>query len=259
MSKRRPKHHATEQPCGVCDRPVLAAFVCRDCMDRYHGHLAAVPDLDAELRIEHTRRAVKGSGVSGRGAAEQPLAWVEAASRAMTELHDALVAACRVLALEQPLPVQHVTAVCAWLAEREGSIPLRPEGPTIVADLDAAMQQGWKVCDNPPEKALRGRCACGEELRSAPGAAVVRCPSCGHQWRGEEVDEATQAHIVEHLASWDELAGFAYGHLRVPRGTLDSWQRRGRLRPASSGMDGEALYRVGDLLNLDEQRRTRAS
>ena len=261
MSKRRPAKQQPATHCGVCTAPVHAAFVCARCMDRYHGHLAAVPDLDAELRIEHTRRAVKGSGVTGRGAAEQPLAWVESASRAMTELHNALVTACRVLALDQPLPVQHVTAVCAWLAEREGSIPLRPEGPDIVAELDAAMQRGWRVCDNPPERVLRGKCSCDTELHAPRHAPVVTCPNpdCGHQWHGEAVDEATRAHIVDHLAPWDEVERYAHKHLQVPRGTLDSWQRRGRIRPVSSGLDGEALYRVGDLLNLDEQRRGRAS
>ena len=254
MSKRRPKHHATEQPCGVCDRPVLAAFVCRDCMDRYHGHLAAVPDLDAELRIEHTRRAVKGSGVSGRGAAEQPLAWVEAASNAMTELHTALRTACRVLAFDQPLPFRRVTAVCAWLAEREGSIPLRPEGPDIVSELDAAMRRGWMVCDNPPEKALRGRCACGEELRSALGAAVVQCQArgCRATYRGDMLDEVRDAAVRDHLAPWEELAAYATRGLGIPRQTVASWQENGKLAPIVKGK-----YRVADLIALDERRRTR--
>ena len=261
MSRRRPKQHAEPQACGVCGAGILAAFVCAGCMDRYHGNLARVPDVMADLRIEHARLAVKGSGVTGRGSAEPPLPYVPAASDAMTGLWAALTTACRILALGQSdqMPDAGILPVCAWLAEREDAIPLRAEGPDIVAELDAAMGRALHVCDNPPEKVLRGKCFCGTELLSPRGAPVVRCNGCGHQWRGEQLDEALQAHIVDKLAHWAELEGYGHGALRIPRGTLDSWRRRGKLRPLSRSRGGEPLYRVGDMLNLDEQRKTRAS
>ena len=257
MSTRRPAQ-ATAMSCGVCGAMVTAAFVCAGCMDRYHGHLARVPDVMADLRIEHARLAVKGGGgVSGRGSAEQPLPYVPAASDAMTELWAALTTACRTLTLgtSDPAPNAGILPVCAWLAEREADIPLRAEGPNIVTELDAAMDQALRVCDNPPEKVLRGRCFCGTELLSARGAAEVRCHRCGHQWSGEQLDEALNAHIVEKLAPWAELEGYGHGALHIPRGTLDSWRRRDKLRPVSHSLDGEPLYRVGDMLNLDERRR----
>ena len=92
MSRRRPAQ-ATAMSCGVCGATVADVFVCAGCMDRYHGNLARVPDVMADLRIEHARLAVKGGGVSGRGSAEQPLPYVPAASDAMTELWTALTTA----------------------------------------------------------------------------------------------------------------------------------------------------------------------
>ena len=258
MSRRRPKQqHAEPQTCGVCGAGVHAAFVCPHCMDRYHGHLAYVPYVLEDLRIEHARLAKKGVGVTGRGSAEQPLPYVQAASDAMTALRAALTTACRTLAAGQtgPAPDAGVLPMCAWLAEHEAAIPLREEGPNIVADLDAAMGRALHVCDNPPEKVLRGKCYCGAELLSPRGAPVVRCHGCGHQWRGEQLDEALVAHIVDKLAPWPELEGYGHGALRIPRGTLDSWRRRRKLTPVSHGLDGEPLYRVGDMLNLDERRR----
>ena len=257
MSRRRPKQHDEPQTCGVCGAMVTAVFVCAGCMDRYHGHLARVPDVIADLRIEHARLAVKGGGVSGRGTAEPPLPYVPAASDAMTELWTALTTACRIIALGQAdqMPDAGILPVCAWLAEREAAIPLRAEGPDIVAELDKAMGRALRVCDSPPEKVLRGKCFCGTELLSARGAAVVSCRGCGHQWRGEQLDEALEAHIADRLTPWPELEGYGHGVLRIPRGTLDSWRRRDKLRPVSRNLDGEPLYRVGDMLNLDEQRR----
>lgn len=257
MSRRRPKQHAEPQACGVCGAGILSAFVCARCMDRYHGHLAYVPYVIADLRIEHARLAKKGAGVTGRGSAEQPLPYVEAASDAMTALRDALATAYRTLALgtSDPAPAAGILPICAWLAEREADIPLRAEGPNIVTELDKAMARALHVCDNPPEKVLRGKCFCSTELLSVHGAAVVRCPGCGHQWRGEQLDEALQALIVDKLAPWPELKGYGHGALRIPRGTLDSWRRRRKLLPVSRSRGGEPLYRVGDMLNLDEQRR----
>ena len=86
MSRRRPKQHAEPQTCGVCGAGVLAAFVCPHCMDRYHGHLAYVPYVMMDLRIEHARLAKKGTGVAGRGSAEQPLPYVQAASDVAVDL-----------------------------------------------------------------------------------------------------------------------------------------------------------------------------
>lgn len=254
MSKRRPAKQQPATNCGVCTAPVHAAYVCARCMDRYHGHLARVPDAAKELRIEHMRAATKGMALISKGTAETPMPWVEAASQALEQLRTALVTACRALVLDQELPEDRIGAMCAWLAQREDSIPLRPEGPDIVAELDAAMARAMRVCDTPPERVLRGRCACGDELRSRPGAGVVTC-RCGLTYRGDQLDETLQAHIVDHLAPWADLEGYGHGALRIPRGTLDSWRRRGKLRPVSRTINGEPLYRVGDMLNLDEQRR----
>lgn len=257
MSKRRPKQTtATDRPCGVCGRPVAAAFVCRDCTDQYHGDLARVPGAVHQLEIERARLAVKGDAISGRGAAETPLPYVAAASAALDRLRTALVNACRAIALDDPdhMPGDTFPAMCEWLADREASVPLRPEGPDIVAELDAALASAYRVCDIPPEKVLRGRCYCGTELRAPRAVPLVRCPGCGHHWRGEDLDDAIDAAVRGHLAPWDELEGYATVTLGVPRSTVDNWHRRGHLKPA---IDGGDLYRVADLLDLDERRRAR--
>ena len=253
MSKRRHKTTATEQPCGACGEPVLERYVCDGCMDRYHGHLARVPDVVRDLELEHARLAVKGGQISGRGSAEQPLPYVPAASAALDRLRNALATAVRALVLDQEPPADRIGAMVGWLVQREASIPLRPEGPDIVVELDGAMQRAAAVCDNPPERVLRGRCVCGEELRAPLGQAVVRCRGCGQSWSGEMLDDVRDAAVRDHLADWDELRAYAMGALRVPPQTLDSWKSRRKITPTASG-----LYRVADLIALDSQRKRKA-
>ena len=254
MSKRRPAKQDTVLACGVCGRDAIGAFVCRDCMDGYHGTLAGVPDLARELRIERSRLAVKGGSNEGRRSAQTALAYVVAAANALDALRAALVTSCRVLALDQPLPADRISAMCAWLATREASIPLRPEGPDIVAELHKAVKRGMRVIDNPPDKVLRGKCHCLTELYAERAAQTVTCPGCGFTHRGDDVDAHTEKALRDSLADWEQLRQYGLRYLGIPRSTLDGWHTDGKLAPATVG---GSRYRVADLMDLDVRRRAR--
>ena len=254
MSRRRPKQHAEPQACGVCGAGVHAVFVCADCMDRYHGNLARVPDVMADLRIEHARLAVKGGGVSGRGSAEPPLPYVPAASDAMTALWTALTTACRIIALGQTdqLPPAGILPVCAWLAEREASIPLRAEGPDIVAELDTAMGRALRVCDNPPEKVYIGNCQTCRSLD--PDAEPVRmyanrhavthhCRKCGSPWLVAESLERLEQELSDYRLTYAEVEVATGGRVSADR--VRKWVDRGHLERTGAGV------RFGDVLGVE--------
>lgn len=235
-------------PCGT---PTADAYVCQACMDRYHGQLATVPSVVRELELEHARLARKRppGGLSGHAWAQTQTPYCEAASAAYSALRTALVTACRALTItdSDDLPDDTIDAITSWLVRYEDAIPLRPEGPDIVADLDAAMTHAWRVIDNPPERVLRGRCVCDTELRAPRTARLVRCPGCGTSWDGDMLDQLRDNAVRDHLATWSELEAYATKTLGIARRTVRSWRDRGRI--ASIG----GRYRVGDLITLAQQ------
>lgn len=251
MSRRRPAQ-TTAMSCGVCGATVADVYVCTDCLDRYHGHLARVPSVVADLRIEHTRQAVKGGQISGRGTGEQPLPYVPAASEAMTNLYTALVTACRALVLDGDLPAPGVASVCAWLAAREASIPLRAEGPDIVAELDRCMARAMRVCDNPPEKVYIGNCpTCAaanpdaEPVRmyAARGAVVHHCTQCQSPWMVAESLARLEQELADYRLTFAEVELATGGRIKADR--VRKWSERGHLERTAAGV------RFGDVLGVE--------
>lgn len=243
MSRRHTARTTTPHTC-VCGRPTTDTYVCQTCMDRYHGQLAAIPSLVADLELEHARLTRKqGTNTPTRGRTTTPVPFSEAASNALANIHATLTAACNTLTTNPPNPT--IPTMTTWLAEHEPEIPLHPEGPTIVTTLDTTTQAALRICDTPPEKILRGRCPCNTELHAPRTAHHVHCPGCGTTWDGNILDHIRDNAIRDYLATREELITYATTTLHIPRRTIRTWLNRKQIPPTTTN-----LYRIGDLLTL---------
>ena len=257
--------------CTAChDYPVTDTFVCQGCMDTLHGHIAELPMLARELAVDIAKLGRKGDGQPhGAGGVERPLIFDPHAARILDDLKAALVGAVRVVALEQPdgLPRNSVASMCAWLARREASIALRPEGGDICADIERARKQARRTIDLRPERVYIGDCDCAPSvglyaIRSHPdprdgqrAERVHRCRECGHEWMVEQRLAELREECLDVLVTRAEVVGLT----RAPRTTVASWIERGRLVVGSVDADGVERYRYGDALALDEVRRARGA
>lgn len=237
--------------CLAChDQPVTDTFVCTDCQDDYHGLLPRVPDLARDLDIEITRQARKGGGGEGgrTRSFERPLEYNPAASDALAQLRVVLVSTCLTLALGQRLPADTIDAMVEWLITNEAAVPLRPEAGDMIIGLQAAVRRGQAVIDNPPERVMIGQCDCGTDMLAPRDAQVYRCtsPQCGAEWDVPSVlawrDELAQDHLLP-LSDIAVVAG-------IPKGTLKSWVKRGRLVHHGADRDGVRLYRYGAVVDM---------
>ena len=237
--------------CIACyDNPVTDTFTCNDCNDEYHGLLPRVPGLAADLEIEITRQARKG-GTNGGGKVrsfERPLEFNQAASEALGQLRVVLVSTCLTLALGQRLPADTIDAMVEWLVINEAAVPLRPEAGYMITGLSAAVKRGQVLVDNPPERVMIGQCDCGTDMMAERGALVYRCtkPGCDTEWDVPEVlawrDELAQDQLLP-LSDIAVIAG-------IPKNTLKSWVKRGRLVHHGSDRDGVRLFRYGAVVEI---------
>lgn len=238
--------------CLACrDNPVADTFACTDCMDEYHGLLPRVPDLARDLDIEITRQARKGGSSGGNRVRnfERPLEFNQAASDALGQLRAVLVSTCLTLALGQRLPADTIDAMAEWLIANEAAVPLRPEAGDMIVGLQAAVKRGQAVIDNPPERIYMGNCPCGAELMADKDADFIQCPSCGTTWNTADVVDHRNQVARDHLLPLSDVARLS----RIPKGTLDSWVKRGRLTHVGQDGTGVRLYPYGDALGLRAQ------
>lgn len=256
--------------CAAChDYPVTDTFVCQRCMDTLHGHIAEIPGLARELATDVAKLGRKGDGQPhALGGIERPLIFDPHAASVLDNLKAALVGAIRVIALDQPgdMPANRVSAMCAWLARREASIALRPEGGDICAEIARARKQARRTVDLRPERVYIGDCDCAEgvglyAIRSHPdprtgerAERIHTCRECGHGWLIEQRLAELHEECRDYLITQADVVAI----IRAPRTTVSSWVARGRLVASGTNLEGADLYRYGDALDLNEARQSRA-
>lgn len=262
----------TETLCRAChDRPTNHAYICRDCADQLHGDLATIPTLAHQLELEATRQARKGHGIGIKArSAETPLPYNPAATNALNRLRHELVQACLEVNLDQRdgLPPDITPAMAIWLAHHETSIGQREQGGEICRGIRAAIRNGQRIIDNPPERRYIGECVC-EDNRGHPtrlyarmGEPTYECPTCRQTWIVAERFAQLEADLADYGLTHREIETLMP---HVPRSTLARWihgdakrGQRPKLAPLGTTATGEATYRYGDVLALDARRRSAA-
>ena len=150
-------------------------------------------------------------------------------------------------------------AISLWLLTHSTSIALSPAGPDIVADMRRIHRRCMAVIDTAPELTHYGNCGCGASIDIPEGDQSWTCPECGAVQTVAFLDEWRRELAADQLGTWGDLAQWtAMLGAPVPRRRIKFWAQSGRMLPKGSSDDG-ALYRLGDVLDLEASRKRPSS
>lgn len=227
-------------------------WICNGCLHGVEQDLASVTALWDELTITLTRQDVIG-GDGGRKSAETSLPFKTAASETMWVLTDTVSSAASDLAVH--LKMQFPLHPARWLCANIDRLGSHPEAGRLVEEVRSAVRLAYATIDRPPERLFAGRCPteqCAGVLYAKPGDPNVACPACGEVFGVEErrermVAAASVLNVTKTVAlSWVKLLM----DRDVRDGTWRSWRTRGRLHVHSINVEGQELFRFGDVRDL---------
>lgn len=268
-------------PVTWCARPMPAAQrICSACRSELERDLADVPSLAHHLQMALARQ-VRMSDAAAARSPEVPLPYDARAGDAASLLHRTLVA--WIVHLHDRAPViagpvcapgcRHVTCLGITLSSRPGPSTadharwlLRHLPVLLVSQhaaeacdqLTGAIRGARRVIDRPLDRVYAGPCdECGRDLYAQPGAALTTCPTCVDT-EGHRIGYGVQARRDWMLAEIEEMrlpAGDITRALTslvrpIKPALLYTWVHRQRLVPAGTNGHGQALFRVGDVLDL---------
>lgn len=222
-----------------------------------------IPGLATDLDTAITREARFTTPAGGRRTRgnEEPLPLNLNASDARQDLTITLarVAAFTADALEEPHPAYTLYGLAEYLEGRVDWLATVPAGRDATDAINAAIRRAHRVVDRPADRAYAGPCNvdhCDGELYAWDGSANAKCTVCRTAVALDDRrdDLLTQAHDL--LLNAAEIARLvrALGGL-VDDKTIRTWAARGRLE--NRGTPDQPRYRVGDVLVLAAQARTR--
>lgn len=262
-----------------CGRAVSDEYVCRVCGDQLVEHLAAVPELAAELDVTLTRQGRTGLPVgSTSGSPSKPLPFDERASAVLGDLRAILVGWVRLCVEEHlapgrarpseaisgsawgdSLPEDTFEALAAFLTVRVEALRHHPAGEEAVDEITAVVRRARNVVDVAEARWYAGRCACGMDLYARASAAGIVCPGCATTYDVAERRAALLRSVEDVLATTTEIsrAVTSFAHELTP-GAIRAYVQRGRL-VAKGTRGGKPVYRVGDVLELVVAARSAAS
>ena len=260
----------------TCDRACPPGMtVCGDCSNALAVRLLYVPLTlaaleDAWLKIQ--RFSVRSLGTSATD--EAPVPFNDRAGTAARVLRESLRAIAATLTADTGGlgPVPSDVGLARYLARAVPAIRARHDGPDLVVQLTAALDDADRSCDRPADRVPLGRCrhllddgrSCDETVYAARGQDVARC-RCGaeHDVRARRTALLGRAEHLELPATQLARAIDGLGVEVTPK-QIDNWVQRGRLTPTglTTSRPARRTYRVGDVLdivNADAARRgTRA-
>jgi hypothetical protein len=255
-----------EALCSVCHVPESDAFLCPTCTAHLHTWLVELAGhaVDLEDVVVPRMTSRRGERVMVTGTTETPLIVDLDASEAAWELHSDLVAIVRDLCESRGITypgVDRSAALAAWLGRNVASIALDPAALEIFDIVRHRLGETRRVVDIAPAKVWLGRCdamvdgaVCGQDVRAAEGATVVRCKGCMSVIDVAEFRARMLERSRDGAVPFPELVLIFRGVVRP--NLLAVWRNRGRLRPVDP--DGaEPLYRVGEVMDMVEALRAR--
>jgi len=263
--------------CQQCDGRT-AAYLCADCALALRDSLVilCVRSLDGngvpqsclldELRMTATHQARISENVGGPGA-EIPLPFH---IKAMAHLRGTTSALHR-WAFEYGLgnatdpfsaDIRRASSPYGygqWLIRNIIRIMKFESCGQFAIDVEHRIGSITRIIDRPPVQWFAGPCPeCGADLYGQDGKDVVKCRECSGTFdRGERRDELL-AMVTDVLATAAEISRAT--HLidaRVTPVMLTHWHHRGRLPRRGANAAGDALYRMGDVLAVINERERR--
>ncbi|QIK83098.1 hypothetical protein [Sanguibacter sp. HDW7] len=256
----------------ACDKTCPPGMtVCGDCANALAIRLLYVPLTLAALEdawLKAQRFSVRSLGATS--SEEAPVPFNDRAGSAARTLRSALLAIATTLAAATGRlgPVPTDVGLARYLAQAVPTLRARHDGPTLVAQLSAALDDADRSCDRPADRVPLGRCrqsledgrTCDATVYAARGQDVARC-ACGaeHDVRARRAALLGRAEHLDLPATQLARAIDGLGVEVTPK-QIDNWVQRGRLTPAgmTSTRPARRTYRVGDVLdivNADAARR----
>jgi hypothetical protein len=270
-----------------CGRPSSQAFLCRGCSRRLEKILAELPSQLADLTVTITRQARAGRGDGGNRAkaVSQPLPIDLRAAHLADLARNALSTWVRHVTESRGLDHPRLltsAAMAVWLTANIASIcqdELAGEMYTAMTALKRALDQAvdnhgkryagpctakltvdtWDDDGTVRFALLTDRRECGLDLRTRPGAKVIRCDARDETGRvigcGAEYEAVEQMRrVLEWSRERLDTAAFIGNALEdagyMKAATVRKWVQRGKVYAWREDEIGRALYRVGDFLEL---------
>lgn len=244
--------------CGQPRPPT--AYLCGTCRTRLAKHLAAVPELHAELLVTFARLDTLGG--NPRRSSGTPMPYRAAASEAAWVLMSTVFAWAGHYRDALGVPLDWPPA--EWLARHVGDIAGQPDAADALDEIGSAVGNAWRAIDRPPSRMLAGICntptldgpTCTAMLYADPDTTHTQCRACGATHNvGERrvwmLDAAADLLVTHTVAlGWVRLL---MGD-EIPGGTWRSWVSRGRILAHDVDQHGRRLYRFGDVCDLAETR-----
>jgi hypothetical protein len=275
--------------CGACSAAVPDGItLCEDDAERMLDALYRVPTVVDDLRTTFTRQdQMRGPGAQVGKSTETPLPWNDRIPEKLDALTEVLCRWARPVARARNLdslpvipytrdphdparvPGSVSTAILAArvLSDHWSTVRTLVDAGDAYAEVIDAVHQAERVVDRPVDRLYLGQCGaegedggrCDYDLYVRPKRATVSCPRCATEWDVEQRREVLKAAMVEHLewstgtaaevAGWLRLAG-----VNVGTSTVRRWGAEERMTVVGRSVRGHALYRVGEVRQLFEQK-----
>lgn len=262
--------------CPVCGLDMPAQLVvCRPCSSGLWRDLADVPSLEVQLDLTLTRQT-RVSDRGGSRSTESALPYDPRARRAISQLRGALLAWCRLLHTDA---VRHGPAcrVCAhpscawiarahwpadtlagmarWLIRQRQALVSRPDLPDAVDELGGAVRRARSAIDRPPAVWYAGSCGCGADLYARHGATLITCRACKATVTTSSQERWLMAQAADTLGTATEIARALHAFQPgLTPAMIRGYAFRGRLASRGTNAAGHAMYRLGDVLALLNER-----
>jgi hypothetical protein len=253
-----------------CGLPAHDTTICARCSYELERGLAEIPALVTDMDLTLSRQTGVTAQDGGRSA-EVALPFNIRVSEVRANLHGTLVGWVRDIHDDDEFyPSDADEDLSRWLLARLDRIRVHPAAEQIVDEIGYAVTEARKAVDRAPERLYAGPCLtptdtgkCAGELYAKPGAESVKCRDCETVHDLEERRTWLLAAAEDYLAHAALIAQAVTGlGAPVTPERIRKWAERGRITARTVDLEGRALYRVGDVIDLlaaDRERDRKAS
>jgi hypothetical protein len=266
-------------------------FLCAPCIDELRDKLTSLPGWLEHL-AEHALGLTRIGTASRRHRGdEQPMRYNPRASDLLDAVKNSLTTWIRHICEERGVEPEiaiagpernadgselhlcgsHRVSMAAalWLAHNVHAIACDEAAVECFRDIDSAIKRIEKMIDRPQPTRIAGTCPtiidqpprprhqCGMRLEAHEEQRFVTCRRCREEYDVERLRDKMLIATQDHTLPRDELRRVlrAIG-TPLPKQTLHHWIHTGRLEPRGE-LDGQAMYRLGDVRKLMDERPRR--
>lgn len=266
-------------PTTTCTRTMPAHLhVCRACSAQLLRDLADVPSLAHHLDLALTRQTRFGTRDGGKSS-ETALPYDARARTAIHTLHAALVTWIRIIASDQQrpgptcrvcdhptctwihrsrTPADTLAATARWLLRQRAALLGHHAVVEAIDELGDAIRQARRAIDRPAATWYAGPCnigSCTADLYARHGAVAIRCRECGGSHSAGAREDWLMKQVADQLGTATEIARALHGFREtLTPAMVRGYAHRGRIVGHGADVLGRPLYRVGDVLDLLNER-----